>query len=234
MKLFLMSLFAAVMLLPPAVIGQTVSADADAMTLANKAVEAHGGAKIKELKTLTVIGSADITASAFNQSIPASFVTIFAGDKYRLEINNPFQPFKQVSDGVNTQSTVQNGFQLPPLNRTGFILLTRVGQKGYVVTPLADKKKTGFRMTTPDGLITDFFLDAKTFQVKGFDSKFAMNGQTYTTSAEIDKMIVVDGVTLPEKYSQRFDLPQMTIYSSFKAKDVKVNNAIADDIFTLK
>src|SRR5262245_12745850 len=63
--------------------------------LAKLAVEAHGGEKLRKMKTLSVIGAVDVTASAMPQPIASTFVTIFAGDKYRVEINNPFQPLKQ-------------------------------------------------------------------------------------------------------------------------------------------
>lgn len=67
--------------------------------LANATLKAHGGDSFKNMKSLTIIGSVDVTPSTFQQKIPATFVTIFAGDKYRFELNNPFQPIKQIFDG---------------------------------------------------------------------------------------------------------------------------------------
>ena len=61
-------------------------------TLAKKALEAHGGKKYREMRTLIVSGDVDITASVINQAVPATFLTILAGEKYRLEIDNPFHP----------------------------------------------------------------------------------------------------------------------------------------------
>ena len=75
-------------------------------------------------------------------------------------------------------------------------------------------------MTSPDGYFTDFYLDEKTNQIKGYDSSYDLNGRAVTTSVEIDKYRVVDGVTVPEKYSQRFDTEQLTIYANFKAKEI--------------
>jgi hypothetical protein len=180
-------------------------------------------------------GSVDVTTSAINQKIPATFIVIFAKERYRFEINNPFQPIKQVYDGVNTSTTIRGGMTLPPITRLGFPLLPMVGQPGFVITPLpeAKKKKRGFRMTSPEGYFTDFYIDEKTNQIKGYDSSYDINGRQVTTSVVIDKMKVIDGVTVPEAYAQRFDTEQITIYAEFKTKDIQVNTEVADDVFSL-
>ena len=204
------------------------------IALAKLALEAHGGEKLRTMKTLIVRGSVDVTTSAFNQAIPATFVVIFAKEKYRFEIMNPFQPIKQVYDGVNTSTTIRGGMTLPPITRLGFPLLPMVGQPGFVITPLPDakKKRKGFRMTSPEGYFTDFYLDEKTNQIKGYDSTYDINGRTVTTSVEVDKLRIVDGISVPEKYVQRFDTEQITIYADFKTKEILVNNEVADDVFT--
>lgn len=203
--------------------------------LAQLTLEAHGGAKLKAMRSLIVSGSVDVTTSAFNQAIAATFITIFSGDRYRLEINNPFQPIKQVYDGTQTSSSIRGGFTLPPINRLGLPLLPRIGETGFVVTPLPEKKKGkhGFRITSPEGYFTDYFVDEKTNQIKGYDSVYEINGRTVSTSVEVDKYRVVDGVTIPEKYAQRFDLDQLTAYAAFKAKEILVNSPVADDVFTI-
>src|SRR5688572_22975544 len=167
--------------------------------LAKLAVEAHGGQKLRSMKTLVVRGSADVTASVFNQAMPANFVLILAKEKYRLEIAHPFMSLKQAYDGVNTSRTIQGGFTLPPINRLGFPLLPMIGETGFMVTPLPEikKKKKGFRVTSPDGYYTDFYLDEKTNQIKGYESSYDINGRTMTTSVEIDKYRVVDGIVVP-------------------------------------
>ena len=177
-----------------------------AVDLADKTLEAHGGAKYKAMQTLVVSGGVDITASTFNQAIPATFVTIFSGEKYRLEINNPFQPFKQVFDGQRTYSSIERGFTLPPLNRIGMPLLQKLGSEGFEVSDLDDKKKRGFRITAPDGYFTDFFVSKKNSRVKGYEASYILNGRDVTTSVEIDKFEEKDGLVLPKKYAQRFDL----------------------------
>ena len=45
-------------------------------------------------------------------------------------------------------------------------------------------------------------------------------------------MRVVEGVLVPERYVQRFDTEQVTIYANFKAKEIQVNTPIADDVFS--
>lgn len=202
--------------------------------LAKKAIAAHGGEKLKSMKSLIVRGSVDVSTSAMAQTFPATFVTIFAGEKYRLEIANPFQPLKQVYDGTTTSSSIKGGFTLPPINRLGFPLLQNLGKQGFVITalPADKKKKKGFRMSSPEGFHTDFYLDEKTDEVKGYDSTYTIEGRTVTTSVEIDKCRLVEGVLVPEKYAQRFDTEQLTVYAAFKAKEIVVNSAIEDGVFS--
>ncbi len=215
---------------------ETVKSDKDALDLAKAAIKAHGGEKFLKMKTQIVSGSVDVTTTAFTQTIPATFVTIFSGEKYRIEINNQLTPFKQVYDGEQTSSTLKGSFTLPPLNRLGFPLLAKVGEKDFVVSalPANSKKKNGFRVTSPDGFYTDFYIDGKTNLVNGYEAAYDINGRNVTTTVEIDKLRTVDGIILPEKYAQRFDTEQITIYADFKAKEISVNKEVADDIFTLK
>lgn len=204
--------------------------------LAKLAILAHGGEKFKSMQTLIIRGSVDVTTSAVAQAFAATFITIFSGEKYRIEINNPFQPIKQIYDGVSTTSTIRGGLTLPPINRLGFPLLPHLGEVGYVVTALPEgkKKREGFRMTSPEGYFTDFYLDAKSKQIKAFDASYNIAGRLVTTSVEIETMREIDGILLPEKYAQRFDTEQITIYAGFKAKEILVNNPIADDVFYIE
>jgi hypothetical protein len=209
-------------------------ANAAAGEIARAAFAAHGGDKLKAVKTMVIKGSVDVTMSAFPQVLPGTFATIIAGEKYRLEINSAAQSMKQIYDGRETHSSMP-GFSLPPITRVGFAVLGRVGDTGYTIAALPEgaKKKAGFRITSPEGYFTDFYVDEKTNLLKGFDSSYEISGRTVTTSAEIDKYKIVDGVTIPEKYVQRFDLGQMTVYSAFKAKEIFINSEIPDDYFNL-
>lgn len=208
--------------------------DTAPLELANKTLAAHGGDKFKNMRTLDIRGSVDVTTTQFPQTIPATFVTVFSGDKYRLEIQNPFQPLKQVYDGQQTSSSIKD-FTFPPINRLGLPLLQKLGEKDFTVSALPEllKKKKGFRITSPEGYYTDFFIDDKTGQVKGYESSYDINGRSVTTSVEIDKFRTVEGVIIPERYSQRFDLGQLTAYADFKAKTILVNSEVKDEIFTI-
>ncbi len=200
--------------------------------MAKAALEAHGGEKLQQLRSLITKGSLDL--NVFNQSTPATFSMAISGEKYFFEINSPFQPLKQIFDGKQTYSSIQ-GFMLPPITSLGFPLLSKIGNKDYPVAALSEtkKKRSGFRITTPDGYYTDFLVDEKTGRIKGYESSYEIGGRAVTTSVEVDEFQTVDGVVIPKKYSQRFDLGQMTAYASFKAKEVLVNSVIEDDAFSI-
>jgi hypothetical protein len=203
------------------------------MDLAKAAVAWYGGDKFKNMKTLVVIGTADVSGSP-SMTFPAPFVITYAGDKYRLEIKTPFMEFKQIYDGQQTYSSAGD-VSLPPINRLGLPLLPKIEEKDFVVTALPElkKKKTGFRITSPEGYYTDFFVDDKTGQIKGYEASYEVNGRTITTAVEIDKVREVEGVKVPEKYAQRFETGNLTVYANFKAKDILVNSAVADDVFVM-
>jgi len=114
------------------------TSDPTPIDLANAAVTAHGGTKLKAMKTLFIKGSLDL--NVFNQATPATFATAISGEKYSFIINSALQPLKQVYDGQETYSSMQ-GFSLPPVTSLGFPLLPKVGTTGYIVTALADPKK---------------------------------------------------------------------------------------------
>lgn len=203
------------------------------LDLAKAALAAHGGDKFKNMKTLVVRGTADVSGSP-STTFPATFAMIYSGEKYRLEISNPFTPFKQIYDGQQTVSSV-SGFSLPPINRLGLPLLPKIEEKDFTVSVLPDakKKKLGFRITSPEGYYTDFFVDEKTGQVKSYEASYEFNGRTITTAVEIDKVREVEGVKVPERYAQRFETGNLTIYSDFKAKEILVNSTVADDVFSI-
>ena len=209
------------------------AADAAALELAKATFTAHGGEKFKNIKTLVVRGTSDLTISP-TITIPASFAFVFSGERYRVDINNPFQPLKQIFDGEQTYCSI-NGFSLPPLNRLGLPLLQKLGTAGFVVSALPEKfkNKKGFRITSPEGFYTDFLIDEKTGHVKSYESSYETNGREVTTSVEIDKVRNVDGVIIPERYAQRFDLGNLTAYADFKAKEILVNSQVGDDVFTI-
>lgn len=200
--------------------------------LAQSVIDAHGGAKLSEIRTLVVKGSVNL--SFFGQSTPAAFSMAISGEKYSFEINNPFQPLKQVYDGNNTSSSIQ-GFSLPPITSLGFPLLPRAGKEGYVVSELPEdkRKRKGFRITTPEGFFTDFFVNDKTGRLRSYESSYDVMGRVVTTSVEIDDFQTVDGVIVPSRYSQRFDLGNMTAYAAFRAREILINSEIEDSVFSV-
>ncbi len=210
-----------------------VSKTATPLELAKAALLAHGGDKFKNMKTLVVIGTADVSGSP-STTFPAPFVMTYSGDKYRLEISTPFVQFKQIYDGQQTYSSAGE-ISLPPINRLGMPLLPKIEEKDFTVSALPDakKKKVGFRITSPEGFYTDFFVDEKTGQIKGYEASYDVNGRTVTTAVEIDKLREVEGVKIPEKYAQRFETGNLTVYANFKAKDILVNSTVADDVFVM-
>ncbi len=215
-------------------ITEAVSKTAAPMELAKAALLAHGGDKFKQMKTLVVTGTADVSGSP-SMTFPAPFVMTYSGDKYRLEMNTPFVQFKQIYDGQQTFSSAGD-VSLPPINRLGLPLLPKIEEKDYTVSALPDakKKKTGFRITSPEGFYTDFFIDEKTNLIKSYEASYEINGRTITTAVEIDKLREVEGVKVPERYAQRFETGNLTIYANFKAKEILVNTTLADDIFVMK
>jgi hypothetical protein len=210
------------------------AANAAALEVAKAAFAAHGGDKFRAVKTMVIRGSVDLTSTAFNQAIPSAFSMAYAGDKYRLELASPVQSFKQTFDGVQTYTSVPAGFALPPINRLGLPLLQRLGDEGFTVSSLPEnsKKKGGFRITAPDGYFTDFYVDDKTKQIKGYEAMYEYSGRMFTTSVEIGKYRDVQGVFIPEKYSQRFDLGPIVVYGDFKSKEILLNTELAADVFS--
>ncbi len=236
--LVLLLFFSSVLIAQPAgratSAGSKAASGAEPEAVAKAAVRAHGGDKLKKLSSFLVKGSVDLSVQG--QSMPGAFSTAFSGEKYYFEVITAMQQLKQVFDGTNTSSSIP-GISLPPVTSLGFPLLPRIGDQGFVVSELPDggKKKRGFRVTTPEGFYTDFFVDEKTGQIKGYESKWLGDGdRPITTSVEIDEMMTVEGIVVPKRYAQRFDLGPLTAYANFKAKDIMINSKIEDSAFSLK
>lgn len=211
----------------------TIKSDATPLELAKAALSAHGGDKFKTMKSVTQIGTADIAMPNSTQTMTVSYSIVASGDKSRFEINSPFANFQQIFDGVNLYSSM-GGADIPPLMKLGMNLLTKIEEKGYTVSALPDKKKRrGFKITTPEGYATDFYIDATTGQVYSYEAKFTVRNREVSTATENDKFREVEGVLIPEKFSQRFDIGGNTFYANFKAKEVRVNTTIADDVFAI-
>lgn len=211
----------------------TIKPDATPLELVKTALQAHGGDRLKLMKSLTSIGSADVSMPNTTQTITVGYKLITSGEKFRFEINSAFANFQQIYDGQNLYSSM-GGADVPPLSKLGINLLTKAEEKGYAISALPDKKKRrGFRITTPDGYATDFYIDAATGQVISYEAKFTVRGREVSTAVEHDKFREIEGVLIPEKFSQRFDMGGNTFYANFKAKELLVNTSVADDVFAI-
>jgi|SRR5215213_4067823 len=207
--------------------------DTASLEVAKAVLAAHGGDKLIKIKNLVVRGTAELSAGASAQTIPAAFAITISGARYRYDIQSQFFNYKQIYDGQQSYSSISS-FNMP-LDKIGMELLRKVNDKDYAVSALPEKwkKKKGFRITSPEGFYTDFVVDEKTNLVKEYESSYEVNGDTLTTSVAVDKYRDVDGVLINEKFSQRMELSQGTFYANFKAKDILVNSEIADDVFAM-
>jgi hypothetical protein len=211
-----------------------IKSDSTPLELAKAAIAAHGGDKFKNAKTIVQRGTVEATAPNSTQAVPAAYAVVTKGEKFRFEITSQFFNFLQIYDGEQLYTSIAR-FDVPPLNKIGFILLGKAEDAGYKISALPDKKKRrGFRISTPDGYSSDFYIDAMTGQVMSYEAKFTVDGREITTAVENDKFRDVNGVILPEKYSQRLELGQMTLYASFKAKEILVNSDVVDDVFRMQ
>ena len=211
---------------PPA-----ITANSTPLELARAALAAQGGDKFKNLKSMMLIGSADLYAPNSTQSIPGKFAIVTAGDKVRIEIDaRPIFNFKQVYDGQQSYSSVP-GVQMPPPSKFGLPVLAKFDQPGYTVSALPDKKKLrGFRIVDSEGNTTDFYLDPATARVMQYLTPY--NGYTFGT--ENSKFREVDGVLIPFNFSQRLEMQQGAFFAEYRVKDVKLNQPIGDDVFMIQ
>src|SRR5215510_781160 len=103
---------------PPA-----ITANSSPTDLAAAALAAQGGDKFKNLKSMVLIGTANLYAPNSTQSIPGKFAIVTTGDKMRIDIDaSPAFKFKQIFDGQQTFSNVP-GVEVPPANKFGLRVL---------------------------------------------------------------------------------------------------------------
>ena len=211
----------------PAIVITATSTPAD---LAKAAIQAQGGDKYRSVQNMMLRGSVQLYAPNSVQSIPGSFSIVTAGEKLRMELDGrPAVVFKQIYDGQNSYSSMP-GIEVPPMSKFGMPVLLRYDQPGYKLSALADKKKQrGFRIEDPDGYTTDFYIDSATGRVMSFLMYF-MN---YTFGTENSKFKEVEGVLIPFSFSQRFEMPQGVFFAEYSVKEVKLNQTLADDVFSI-
>lgn len=214
--------------IPPA---PTITTSSTPIDLARAALMAQGGDKFKNLKSMMLIGSADLYAPNSASSIPGKFVIVTTGDKVRIEIDaRPIFNFKQVYDGRQSYSSMP-GVELPPPSKFGLPVLAKFDQPGYTVSALPDKKKLrGFRIVDSEGNTTDFFIDPATARVMQYLTPY--NGYVFGT--ENSKFKEVEGVLIPFNFSQRLEMQQGAFFAEYKVKEVRLNQPIGDDVFVIQ
>jgi hypothetical protein len=208
-----------------------ITASSTPIELARAALAAQGGDKFKNLKSMMLIGSADLYPPNSASSIPGKFVIVTVGDKVRIEIDaRPVFNFKQVYDGQQSYSSMP-GVQLPPASKFGLPVLAKFDQPGYTVSALPDKKKLrGFRIVDAEGNTTDFYVDLATARVMQYLTPY--NGYTFGT--ENSKFREVEGVLIPFNFSQRLEMQQGAFFAEYKVKEVKLNQPFGDDVFVMQ
>ncbi|MBC7911722.1 MAG: hypothetical protein H7Y30_14550, partial [Pyrinomonadaceae bacterium] len=207
----------------------TITAATSPMDLARAAYLAQGGDKFRDLKSMVLKGSVDLYAPNSIQSLAGSFVIVMAGARSRIEIQSPAFNLRQISNGQQTYASIP-GMQMPDPNKFGIHVLTKYDQPGYAVSALPDNKKhRAFRITDPDGNITDFTVDPANGRVMSYLSPYA----GYTFGQENKSLKEVDGVLVPYSFTQRLEMRQGAAFADFKVKDAKLNQEIADDVFDI-
>ena len=208
-----------------------ITASSTPLELAHAALAAQGGDKFKNLKSMMLIGSADLFPPNSAQSVPGKFVMVTAGDKVRIDIDaSPLFKFKQVYDGQQSYSSIP-GVTMPPASKFGLPVLAKFDQPGYTVSALPDKKKLrGFRVVDAEGNTTDFYVDPANARVMTYLIPY--NGYMFGT--ENSKFKEVDGVLIPFNFTQRLETPQGAFFAEYKVKDAKLNQPIGDDVFVMQ
>ena len=208
-----------------------LTANSTPVELARAALAAQGGDKFKHLKSMMMVGSANLYAPNSSQSVPGKFVMVTAGDKVRIDIDaTPIFKFKQVFDGQQSFSSMP-GITMPPASKFGLPVLAKYDQAGYTVSALPDKKKLrGFRIVDAEGNTTDFYIDPATARVMQYLIPY--NGYMFGT--ENSKFSEVEGVLIPFSFTQRLETPQGAFFAEYKVKEVKLNQPIGDDVFVIQ
>jgi hypothetical protein len=211
----------------PAVV---ITPESTPMDLAKAAFTAQGGEKFRAVQNMMLRGSVSLYPPNSPQSIPGSFSIVTANDKLRMEIDaRPVIVFKQIYDGQQSYSSMP-GVEVPPLSKYGLGVLSKYDQPGYKVSTIPNKKKLrGFRISDPEGYMTDFYIDATNGRVMEFFLTYG--GFTFGTAN--NKFKEVDGVLIPFSFSQRFEMPQGAFFAEYNVKEAKLNQALGDDAFAI-
>ena len=217
---------------PPAATGKgapVITAGSTPIELARAAYLAQGGEKWRALKNMLLTGTVDLYSPNSTQSLAGRFGVIFAGERQRMNIQSPLFSLEMINDGQRSYSSMR-GFEIPPPDKYGILLLAKFDQPGYTVTALPDKKKErAFRITGAEGNATSFYVDAATGRVTRYEIN--LDGLPFTVEYKAVKEF--DGVLVPTSFGMRLDAPQGAFYSEFKDKEVKLNQRLPADAFAI-
>ncbi len=206
-----------------------ITATSTPAELARAAFVAQGGEKFRTLKNMMLIGSVEMFSPGSTQSLSGKFGLILAGERARLNIQTPLFQLESISNGNRTYSSMRQ-MSLPPANKYGLPVLAKFDQPGYTVTALPDKKKErAFRITDIEGNATDFYVDATTGRLVRYE--IILNGLNF--SVEHTKLQEYEGVLVPILSTWKIDTPGGAYYAEFKAKEVKVNQTLPEDVFAI-
>lgn len=206
-----------------------ITATSTPVELARIALQAHGGERFRNLKNIVLRGAVDLYSPNSTQALGGQFAVVMAGEQFRMDIQSPAFSMRSIFDGEQTYSSMPQ-FQLPAINRYGYNLLFNFEKPGYAVSALSDKKKTGFRVSSPDGAVTDFYLDPKNGRVQRFVIPVA-DGVSY--SVEHKTLKEMDGVLVPMSFIQKFETPQGVFFAESKVKTALLNQTLDSDVFVI-
>lgn len=197
--------------------------------LAHAAYLAQGGEKFRDLKTLILTGTVDVYVPNSTQATPSNFVFISARERLWKEVRSSSNFVRQIYDGEHSYFSLR-GLSVPPPAKFGMFVLTKYDQPGYTVTALPDKNNLrGFRIADAEGNATDFYIDPTTARVVRHVAAY----RKLNYGTEYKKWKVVDGLPVPEQFTEGIETPQGTFYGEYTVKDVKINQPVSDDVFTI-
>jgi len=197
--------------------------------LARAAYAVQGGEKFRDLKTLILTGTVDVYVPNSTQATQSNFVFINARERLWKEVRSPINFVRQIYDGERSYFSLR-GLSVPPPGKFGMFVLTKYDQPGYTVAALPDKDKLrGFRIADAAGNTTDFYIDPATARVV----RHVVDYNKLNYGTEYKKWKVMDGLLVPEQFTEGIETPQGTFYGEYSVKEVKINQPVNDDVFAI-
>lgn len=206
-----------------------ITAETTPLDLARAAYLAQGGEKFRDLRTMVLSGDVDVYIPNSTQATPSTFIYISARERLRKEVRSATSFVRQIHDGQRSYFSLR-GIGVPPPGKFGLFVLTKYDQPGYTVTALPDKDKArGFRITDSESNATDFYIDPATARVRRQVAVY----RHLTYGTEYKKWRSIDGLLVPDSYTEGIESPQGTFYGEYRVKEVKINQPVSDDMFAI-